>query len=71
MLYIIGSANSVVLQKPVKAHNQSLDIKNKGFKLLQNMGWNEGEGIGKNQQGIQKPVKFKNIIKLNFKKLKL
>ena len=33
-----------------------LDDSNKGFKMLQKMGWAEGSGLGANQQGITKPV---------------
>jgi hypothetical protein len=32
---------------------------NKGFKLLQGMGWKSGQGLGKNSQGIQKPVSYR------------
>ncbi len=29
---------------------------NKGFKMLQSMGWSEGSGLGANAQGITNPV---------------
>ena len=29
---------------------------NKGFKLLQKMGWNEGQGLGASAQGIVNPI---------------
>ncbi|VDM54664.1 unnamed protein product [Angiostrongylus costaricensis] len=35
---------------------QPLDEANKGFRLLQNMGWKEGKGLGKGEQGRQEPV---------------
>ncbi|VDM85822.1 unnamed protein product [Strongylus vulgaris] len=37
---------------PVKPLNET----NKGFRLLQSMGWKEGEGLGKEGRGRQDPV---------------
>ncbi|KIH57957.1 g-patch domain protein [Ancylostoma duodenale] len=37
---------------PVKPLNEA----NKGFRLLQSMGWKEGEGLGREGQGRQQPV---------------
>ncbi|KHJ78785.1 g-patch domain protein [Oesophagostomum dentatum] len=37
---------------PVKPLNEA----NKGFRLLQSMGWKEGEGLGKEGKGRQQPV---------------
>ncbi|KJH42660.1 g-patch domain protein [Dictyocaulus viviparus] len=33
-----------------------LDEANKGFRMLQNMGWKEGRGLGKEEQGCHEPV---------------
>lgn len=44
--------------KNLKEESKSLEANNKGFQLLKNMGWEEGKGLGKNQQGIQGPVRF-------------
>ncbi|KAK6044425.1 g-patch domain protein [Cooperia oncophora] len=45
---------AVVVSKfdPVKPLNEA----NKGFRLLQSMGWKEGEGLGKDGKGRQEPV---------------
>ncbi|XP_022837765.1 angiogenic factor with G patch and FHA domains 1-like isoform X2 [Spodoptera litura] len=36
--------------------NTSIAAENKGFKLLEKMGWNKGEGLGKDSQGETEPV---------------
>ncbi|KAJ8717195.1 hypothetical protein PYW08_005594 [Mythimna loreyi] len=36
--------------------NTSITPENKGFKLLEKMGWNKGEGLGKVNQGETEPV---------------
>ncbi|XP_050550680.1 angiogenic factor with G patch and FHA domains 1 isoform X3 [Spodoptera frugiperda] len=36
--------------------NTSIAADNKGFKLLEKMGWNKGEGLGKTSQGETEPV---------------
>lgn len=33
-----------------------LTCENVGFKMLQKMGWKEGEGLGSEGQGIKNPV---------------
>ena len=35
-----------------------LDSKNIGFKMLKNMGWNEGLGLGKSEKGNINPVEI-------------
>ncbi|XP_047523403.1 angiogenic factor with G patch and FHA domains 1 isoform X2 [Pieris napi] len=36
--------------------NTCITPENKGFKLLQKMGWSKGEGLGKDNQGDQDPI---------------
>ncbi|VDD90307.1 unnamed protein product [Enterobius vermicularis] len=50
---VILRSNSVVSR---------LDESNKGYKLLKNLGWKEGSGLGKDNSGIQQPLfeKVKN-----------
>ncbi len=38
--------------------NKPLDKSNLGLKLLKNMGWKEGQGLGKKEDGIKEPVQF-------------
>lgn len=33
-----------------------MERSNKGFKMLQGMGWREGEGLGRSNQGGTQPV---------------
>ena len=37
-------------------HENKLTNDNKGFKMLQGMGWNEGAGLGSTGQGITAPI---------------
>jgi hypothetical protein len=39
--------------------DSSISSSNKGFKMLAKMGWNEGQSIGKTQEGIKEPVQVK------------
>ena len=39
------------------AQDNKLSTDNKGFKLLQKMGWTEGEGLGSSGQGIVNPIR--------------
>uniref|UniRef100_A0A914I2I1 G-patch domain-containing protein n=1 Tax=Globodera rostochiensis TaxID=31243 RepID=A0A914I2I1_GLORO len=63
-----SSTDSVQLQQARKKDSDSpaavvpINAQNKGFQLLKGMGWTEGQGLGKNSQGIQGPIvtQFKN-----------
>lgn len=36
--------------------NQQIPSENKGFKMLSKLGWNEGQSLGKNDQGLKEPI---------------
>lgn len=36
--------------------SQQIDSGNKGFQLLAKLGWNEGETLGKNEDGLKEPI---------------
>lgn len=46
---MICKAQPIFFDRPIAADN-------KGFKLLEKMGWNEGQGLGKDNQGYVSPV---------------
>ncbi|RCN50003.1 g-patch domain protein [Ancylostoma caninum] len=50
--FIVGAVVPPSNNAPVKPLNEA----NKGFRLLQSMGWKEGEGLGREGQGRQQPV---------------
>lgn len=54
---VILRSNSVVSR---------LDESNKGYKLLKNLGWKEGSGLGKDNSGIQQPVTTFTLIVHDF-----
>lgn len=53
-----ASTGSVGLKTGIKVASVNVPIssENKGFKLLKSMGWKEGEGLGKEKQGMANPV---------------
>ncbi|XP_064211964.1 angiogenic factor with G patch and FHA domains 1 isoform X3 [Tribolium castaneum] len=42
----------------VASLDESISAKNKGFKMLEKMGWKEGQSLGKDSQGLLEPVKL-------------
>ena len=49
--HVLAPSNSASTEKPI-------DSNNIGFKMLKSMGYNEGEGLGKEQNGIKQPIKI-------------
>ena len=56
MFTIMTAANLCVISRFEQPTKQGLGADNVGNKLLQKMGWNEGQGLGKSQQGIVDPL---------------
>ena len=40
----------------------AISSENKGHKLLQKMGWKEGQSLGKSEDGISEPVSISSFI---------
>ena len=56
------------LSQPKEQSKLSLDVSNKGFRMLARMGWKESEGgLGRSRQGMLEPVKAKSVQSLGFK----
>lgn len=43
---------SRALQDPFDSRPPPLDVSNRGFRILQKMGWTSGTGLGKHEQGM-------------------
>ena len=48
--------SSAALETENAFQENKLNTENKGFKLLQKMGWSEGQGLGASSQGIVNPI---------------
>ena len=59
------------LAQPVKQSKLSLDISNKGFRMLARMGWKESEGgLGRSRQGMLEPIKARPAKNMGIKETK-
>lgn len=45
-------------ERTAEGMETAIDNTNKGFKLLQKFGYTEGQGLGKNNTGIENPLKI-------------
>ncbi|DAZ97285.1 TPA: hypothetical protein N0F65_009818, partial [Lagenidium giganteum] len=56
-------------QAPNRGVARALDASNRGFRLLQKMGWKQGQGLGKTCQGMVEPLQMKeNLVCLGLGK---
>jgi hypothetical protein len=69
------SEDSIMYDRLTKCLNKPIGKSNKGYKLIQKMGYKEGEKIGRNNKGLDEPInvlpfvkKINKIKKNNFKK---
>lgn len=67
------SEDSIMYDKLTKSLNKPIDKSNKGYKLIQKMGYKPGDKIGKNNNGLDEPINVIPFIKKvnKFKKNKI
>ena len=48
----------IIETKSIASTSRPIDKSNIGLKMLKNMGWKEGTGLGKEGSGIKEPVRI-------------
>lgn len=61
----VGSSCDHEKTKAASLHT-SISTENKGFRMLKNLGWSEGQTLGKNQDGLLEPVNHENYFPMAF-----
>lgn len=52
-----SAAEAMAATRAATSASKPMDEENRGFKMLQKMGWKRGSGVGKREDGIQQPVR--------------
>lgn len=56
MINLKEAPNSSTNSPNCSTNNKNISDNNLGNMILKNMGWKEGDGLGKNNQGIKSPI---------------
>jgi len=50
--------NSIEVLNSTRGHDKIIADNNIGCMMLKNMGWKEGDELGKNNQGVKSPIEY-------------
>lgn len=55
-MMILNENNNTIIKSISNTDFRSISSENKGFKMLSKLGWQEGQTLGKNNDGLLEPV---------------